>query len=111
MTEITVRVLGPGDPTPTPETYSDELKQPIKNGATVQTTLVTYGKKGNMEGSRKSKRIRQVREHGKRRKFTITKTMTVKDLKVMVSTSYLDLVVYKVSESFVSSSTKTSVSP
>ena len=27
MTEINVRVLGPGDPTPTPETYGDELKQ------------------------------------------------------------------------------------
>ena len=85
MTEITVRVLGPGDPTPTPETYNEEPIQAVKPGPPVQTTLLTYSKRCNTEGSRKSKRIRQVREHGKRRKFTITKSMTVKDLKVMVS--------------------------
>ena len=32
MTEITVRVLGPADPTPTPETYTDEPNQPVKTG-------------------------------------------------------------------------------
>lgn len=85
MTEITVRVLGPGDPTPTPETYNDEPMHVAKPGPPVQTTLLTYSKRSNAEGSRKSKRIRQVREHGKRRKFTITKSMTVKDLKIMVS--------------------------
>ena len=88
MTEITVRVLGPADPTPTPETYTDEPNQPVKTGSAVQTTLLTYGKRGNAEGSRKSKRIRQVREHGKRRKFIITKTMTIKDLKIMASASW-----------------------
>ena len=80
MTEITVRALGPNDPVPTPQTYIEELPQPIPQG---QTTLTTYSKRQN-EGSRKSKRIRQVREYGKRRKITITKAMSVKDLKVMV---------------------------
>lgn len=76
-----MRVLGPTDPIPTAETYTEEPKQPTKP---VQTTLLTYSKKQS-EGYRKSKRIRQVREYGKRRKITITKAMTVKDLKVMVS--------------------------
>ena len=83
MTEVTLRVLGPGDPTPTPQNYSDDLpvRSPMKP---VQATLTTYSKRQN-EGSRKSKRIRQVREYGKRRKITITKAMSVKELKVMVS--------------------------
>ncbi|KAI0780996.1 cysteine proteinase, partial [Trametes elegans] len=80
MTDLTIRVLGSNDPTPTPETYSEE---PVQATKPVQTTLLTYSKRQN-EGQRKSKRIRQVREHGKRRKITITKAMTVKDLKVMV---------------------------
>ncbi|KAM5535206.1 hypothetical protein V8D89_011142 [Ganoderma adspersum] len=83
MTEITLRVLGPSDPTPTPQNYSDELpsRSPAKP---VQSTLTTYSKRQN-EGSRKSKRIRQVREYGKRRKITITKGMSVKELKVMLN--------------------------
>ncbi|KAI0721718.1 cysteine proteinase [Cerioporus squamosus] len=80
MTEITVRVLGPSDPVPTPQTYIEELPQPVPQG---QTTLTTYSKRQN-EGSRKSKRIRQVREYGKRRKIIITKAMSVKDLKIML---------------------------
>lgn len=80
MTEITVRVLGPNDPIPTAQTYIEEPVQPAKSG---QTTLLTYSKKQS-EGYRKSKRIRQVREYGKRRKITITKAMSVKELKVMV---------------------------
>ncbi|KAI0637029.1 cysteine proteinase [Trametes polyzona] len=81
MTEITVRVLGPNDPIPTAETYTEELPPPTKS---VQTTLLTYSKR-QAEGHRKSKRIRQTREYGKRRKVTITKAMTVKDLKVMLN--------------------------
>ncbi len=87
MTEITVRVLGPGDPVPTPQTYIEELPQPVQQG---QTTLTTYSKR-QTEGSRKSKRIRQVREYGKRRKISITKAMSVKDLKIMVGSDSLFL--------------------
>ncbi|KAI0374832.1 cysteine proteinase [Pilatotrama ljubarskyi] len=81
MTEITIRVLGPKDPIPTADSYSEEPLQPTKP---VQTTLLTYSKRQN-EGYRKSRRIRQVKEYGKRRKITITKAMTVKDLKVMLN--------------------------
>ncbi|KAI0748066.1 cysteine proteinase [Daedaleopsis nitida] len=81
MTEITIRVLGAADPVPTPQTYNEDLPRPSKP---VQMTLTTYGKRAN-EGSRKSKRIRQGREYGKRRKITITKAMSVKDLKVMLN--------------------------
>ncbi|TFK92421.1 cysteine proteinase [Polyporus arcularius HHB13444] len=84
MTEITVRVLGPGDPVPTPQTYIEELPQPVQQG---QTTLMTYSKR-QTEGSRKSKRIRQVREYGKRRKISITKAMSVKDLKIMLNDQF-----------------------
>ncbi|KAI8998686.1 cysteine proteinase [Trametes punicea] len=81
MTEITIRILGLKDPTPAPDTYTEDLLQPPKP---VQTTLLTYSKRHN-EGHRKSKRIRQVREYGKRRKITITKAMSVKDLKLMLN--------------------------
>ena len=84
MTEITIRVLGPNDPVPTPQTYNQEPIQPSKP---VQTTLTTYSKRQN-EGHRKSKRIRQVKEYGKRRKITITKAMSVKELKIMVTFSF-----------------------
>ncbi|KAI0670438.1 cysteine proteinase [Trametes maxima] len=83
MTEITIRVLGPNDPAPTPQTYNEEPAQPAKPAQSTQTTLLTYSKR-QTEGYRKSRRIRQVREHGKRRKVTITKATTVKDLKVML---------------------------
>ncbi|KAI0362032.1 cysteine proteinase [Trametes cingulata] len=81
MTEITIRVLGPKDPIRTADSYSEEPLQPTKP---VQTTLLTYSKRQN-EGYRKSRRIRQAKEYGKRRKITITKAMTVKDLKVMLN--------------------------
>ncbi|CDO68332.1 hypothetical protein BN946_scf184799.g59 [Trametes cinnabarina] len=81
MTEITIRILRPNDPIPTAQTYSEEPLQPTKP---LQTTLLTYSKRHN-EGHRKSKRIRQVKEYGKRRKITITKAMSVKDLKVMLN--------------------------
>ncbi|KAI9064377.1 cysteine proteinase [Trametes sanguinea] len=81
MTEITIRILGPNDPIPTAQTRDDE---PVQVPKPIQTTLTTYSKSQN-EGLRKSKRIRQVREYGKRRKITITKAMSVKDLKVMLN--------------------------
>ncbi|KAG7447960.1 cysteine proteinase [Guyanagaster necrorhizus] len=37
-----------------------------------------------MSGARQSKRLRQVKEHGERRKVTISKSTTVKDIKVML---------------------------
>ena len=83
MTEITVRVLGPSDLTPTPQNYRDQVS-PRSPTKPEQVTLTTYSKRQN-EGFRKSKRIRQVREYGKRHKITITKAMSVKELKVMVS--------------------------
>ncbi|KAK0459838.1 uncharacterized protein EV420DRAFT_1629202 [Desarmillaria tabescens] len=37
-----------------------------------------------MLGARQSKRLRQIKQHGERRKVTISKTTTVKDIKVML---------------------------
>ncbi|EKM55145.1 uncharacterized protein PHACADRAFT_94093 [Phanerochaete carnosa HHB-10118-sp] len=78
-TELTIRVLRADDPTPTPETYAEQLSQP----AEARPTVVTYGSKkiGNL---RQSKRIRQTRELGRRRKLIITPDMTVKDLKIQI---------------------------
>lgn len=80
MTELTIRVLRAEDPNPTPETYaarSSEKQEPA------QSTLITYGSR-KAGALRQSRRIRQGKELGRRRKVTITRTMTVKDLKVQV---------------------------
>ncbi|OBZ75519.1 Ubiquitin carboxyl-terminal hydrolase 48 [Grifola frondosa] len=81
MTEITVRVLGPSDPIPSTDSYREEPSQP--RHISPQPTLLTYGSR-KAGGLRKSHRIRQVKEPGKRRRVTITKAMTVKELKVML---------------------------
>ncbi|KAH9951255.1 cysteine proteinase [Amylocystis lapponica] len=81
MTEITVRILGPKDPIPTVETFSEESIPPphrLLHGS----TMITYGSR-NTGGVRQSNRIRQGKDLGKRRRVTITKTMTVKDLKIL----------------------------
>jgi hypothetical protein len=36
-------------------------------------------------GARQSRRLRQVKEHGERRRINVTKLTTVKDMKIMVS--------------------------
>jgi hypothetical protein len=50
-----------------------------------QSTLLTYGK----AGQRQSKRLRDVRAHGERHKVIIWPSMTVKELKLEVSSSVL----------------------
>lgn len=78
-TELTIRILRASDPAPTPEAYAKQLSQP----AEVRPAVVTYGSKkvGNL---RQSKRIRQVKELGRRKKLTISPNTTVKDLKVQI---------------------------
>ncbi|KAL0946674.1 hypothetical protein HGRIS_012863 [Hohenbuehelia grisea] len=68
-TEITIRISRP---------QHEEKTSP----AEVQKPLVTYSARAT--GARQSKRLRQVKEHGEKRKFLITKTMTVKDIKVAI---------------------------
>jgi hypothetical protein len=45
-------------------------------------------------GPRQSKRLREVREYGERRYITITKQMTVKDMKVAVSVATDSVVLF-----------------
>jgi hypothetical protein len=79
MTELTIRILRTEDPDPTPESYTGSTP-----GHPAQQTLITYGSR--MAGPvRQSRRIRQVKEAGRKRKITITQTMSLKDLKVQVS--------------------------
>ena len=83
ITEITVRILGPSDPVPTADAYSEESFQDRQRPLN-QSSLLTYGSR-KAGGVRQSTRIRQVKALGKRRRVTVTKDMSVKDLKVMVS--------------------------
>ena len=83
-TEISVRILRAGEPTPRPETYAKQQSQPQD----AQPTLVTYGSR-KIGGMRQSKRIRQVKELGKRKKLTIMPAMTVKELKIQVRHLFL----------------------
>ncbi|GBE82261.1 cysteine proteinase [Sparassis latifolia] len=80
MTEITVRILGPQDPTPTVETYKPDTVQTTRRPLH-PSTLMTYGSRKS-GGLRQSNRLRQAKDYGKRRRVTITKNMRVKDLKI-----------------------------
>ncbi|TFY64882.1 hypothetical protein EVJ58_g2344 [Rhodofomes roseus] len=81
VTEITIRILRPDAPTPSPETYSEEPTAGRVAETTKLSTLVTYGSRKN-GALRQSSRIRQVKEQGKRRRVTITSAMSVKELKI-----------------------------
>lgn len=50
----------------------------------IQDTLVTYTHRAN--GARQSKRLRQTKSQEERRKITVKKSTTVKDIKIMVLT-------------------------
>ncbi|EMD38059.1 hypothetical protein CERSUDRAFT_113204 [Gelatoporia subvermispora B] len=82
ITEITIRILGPEDPIPTADVYSEESFQD-RQRPLHQSSLLTYGSR-KTGGVRQSTRIRQVKALGKRRRATVTKDMSVKDMKVML---------------------------
>ncbi|EPT06051.1 hypothetical protein FOMPIDRAFT_1034036 [Fomitopsis schrenkii] len=82
-TEITVRILGPGTPTPSPESYSEEQAAGRVAEPAGPPTFITYGSK-KTSGLRQSRRIREGKERGKRCRVTITNDMLVKDLKVLL---------------------------
>ncbi|KAJ3545017.1 hypothetical protein NM688_g5677 [Phlebia brevispora] len=84
VTELTVRLLRAEDPIPTPETYNKNLPQKQQQ---YQTTLTTYGSRtvGNL---RQSKRIRQVGAFGRRKKVAVTRTTTIKDLKIKIHAQF-----------------------
>lgn len=84
ITEITVRILAPGTPSPSPDSYSEEQTARRAAEFVDPPTLITYGSKKS--GLRQSRRIREVKERSKRRRVTITSHMSVRDLKVLVST-------------------------
>ena len=51
------------------------------NATSKNKPTVTYGR---ANGSRQSKRLRPIKEDGKRRHITVTKSTTVKEIKIMV---------------------------
>lgn len=85
ITEITVRILAPGTPAPSPDSYSEEQTARRAAESVDPPTLITYGSK-KKSGLRQSRRIREVKERGKQRRVTITSHMSVRDLKVLAST-------------------------
>ncbi|KAI0345367.1 cysteine proteinase [Trametopsis cervina] len=80
LTELTIRVLRTEDVDPTPETFAARSSE--KQEA-AQPTLITYGsrKSGPI---RQSRRIRQVKDVGRKEKIPVTRTMSVKDVKVLI---------------------------
>ena len=87
-TVITVRILRPTDPVPTPESFNQSFQTSqtaLEPGISRprQPGLITYGSR-KVNGIRQSKRIRQVNGHDKKAKVTINREMTVKALKIEV---------------------------
>lgn len=80
-TELTVRILKPSDPIPTAENYSEGVlsEEPRKS------QVHTYGS-SKIGGVRQSKRIRFNKVQGRLKRITINPTMSIKDLKLKVST-------------------------
>ncbi|KAF8643800.1 hypothetical protein AX16_008818 [Volvariella volvacea WC 439] len=68
-TEITIRLWGTKNPLEASKEKSS------------QKQIITYSRKA---GSRQSKRLRGVKELGERRKLTVSKAITLKDIKVML---------------------------
>lgn len=84
-TEITIRILRRHDPDPTPSAYG-ELGQRIGPSSPVS-------KQQKLGATRQSTRIRQVKDKGGKRKLTISKSSTVKDIKMKVRMSFILLLV------------------
>ncbi|KAI0086174.1 cysteine proteinase [Irpex rosettiformis] len=78
--ELTVCILVADDPDPTPETYAARTSEKSK---LVQQTLITYGSRRG-GAVRQSKRIRQVKESGRKRKFGVLRNMTLRELKILI---------------------------
>jgi len=79
VTEITVRVLSKSDSIL--NSHSEESSQQIKYKP--PTAIMTYGSR-KVGGLRQSNRIRQGKDQGRRCRVTIMKTMSVKDLKLLL---------------------------
>jgi ubiquitin carboxyl-terminal hydrolase 48 len=77
MTYITVRILGAND-----SAALSSPSVPGDNGQLPHTLTCGVRKVGAL---RQSKRLRQVKEQGERRRLPISRDTTVKDIKVMVS--------------------------
>ena len=69
-TDIIIRLSGP-------KGSSDSKTAPIK----------TYSR---TNGSRQSRRLRQIKEHGERRRINVQKSTTVKDMKIMVCFTFFE---------------------
>lgn len=73
-TDIIIRFSGP-------KGSSDSKTTPNK-------PIKTYSR---TNGSRQSRRLRQIKEHGERRRINVQKSTTVKDMKIMVSFGFFIL--------------------
>ncbi|CCM02089.1 uncharacterized protein FIBRA_04166 [Fibroporia radiculosa] len=81
VAEVIVRVLGANDPIPTVKSYSEESNQQVKR--LDPPIAMTYGSR-KAGGLRQSNRIRLGKNPIRRRRITITRMMTVKDIKVLI---------------------------
>ncbi|TCD68915.1 hypothetical protein EIP91_009466 [Steccherinum ochraceum] len=80
-TDLTVRLLKASDPIPTPATFHKD--DTVVESRERPSYPITYGSR-KVNGVRQSKRIRQVNGRHRQRKITITREMTVKELKIEI---------------------------
>ncbi|TFY82365.1 hypothetical protein EWM64_g1642 [Hericium alpestre] len=80
MTEITIRFLGAQDPNPTPETFVRNNDRPVQIGNQASITTYTTRRAGPQRQSQRLRKAAQPKE----RRLCITKTMSVKDIKLRI---------------------------
>ncbi|KAH7913760.1 hypothetical protein BJ138DRAFT_1145448 [Hygrophoropsis aurantiaca] len=79
LTELTVRILGAKDPIPNPDQPESSTSHKINSEADLRESSNRKG-----AGTRQSKRIRQAKDAGEKRRLMVSKVTTVKDIKVMI---------------------------
>ena len=81
--QVTLILLKSDDPIPTGD--RSEQDHDMTNGNDHATDFVVGSSSSKANGQRQSRRIRENKDKGKRKKIEIGKDMTVKDIKVLVS--------------------------
>ncbi|KAH9483698.1 Ubiquitin carboxyl-terminal hydrolase 48 [Psilocybe cubensis] len=76
--EIYIRIRGPEEP----KSSNIDSESPPK----IKPKPATYGR--NTDGSRQSRRLRQMKEQGQRRRVQVSKATTVKELKMMANEEF-----------------------
>lgn len=82
--QVTLILLKSSDPVPTGESNGKDNEAVNGNDHPNEIVILSAGT-SNLNGQRQSRRIRENKDRGRRKKVEIQKAMTVKDIKVLVS--------------------------